>query len=98
MKKWRGVHLKQMGIEIKSLNNGVGNLTINMEGMAEDEIELISQSIETLIKQIDLKEMCSDDQVRFNDEMKKIVTAVADNYGSAGIYDGFSLYGLKVKK
>lgn len=87
---------KLIGIQVQKVNEGENQLTISIEGSATDEIDLISQSIQTLIKQIDLKEMCSGDQERFNLEMKKILFSLADNYGIAGLYDAFSLYGRKM--
>lgn len=88
---------KHIGVQVHKINEGENHLTISIEGNASDEIDLISQSIQTLIKQIDLKEMCSGDEERFNQEMKKILFSLADNYGVAGLYDAFSLYGRKKK-
>lgn len=58
--------------------------------MAQDEVELIGQSIQTLIKQIDLKDMCNDDIERFDYEMKNILLTVADNYRRSDLLERFN--------
>ncbi|RHW36058.1 hypothetical protein D1B31_18440 [Neobacillus notoginsengisoli] len=82
--------LKKLGFNIRTVENDEDdNNSINLEGVAEDEIDLISQSIQTLIKQLELCDICGGDQERFENEMKKIITAVLYNYQNAGLSNNF---------
>ncbi|MFT9497792.1 MULTISPECIES: hypothetical protein [Bacillota] len=62
-------------------------LMITLQGTATDEMDLILKSICQLIRQVDLKEMCEENQRKFDCEMKKILYAVVENYWLNGWSD-----------
>lgn len=83
--------LKKLGFNLKKIeDDGEEISSINLEGIALDEIDLIEQSIQTLIKQLELTDMFNDDFERFDNEMKKIILAVANNYRNLGLLERFT--------
>ncbi|MEI2357860.1 hypothetical protein [Mesobacillus zeae] len=80
------IQLYELEVIIKSIENGSEKLSIKIEGTALNERELIVNSIITLIKQITFREMYDNDFKDFDDDMEKILFAIAENYEATDIY------------
>lgn len=63
---------------------------VSVEGRAVDDNELIRKAIQILIQQMDLKTAFNDDKVTFDNEMKRIIHAIVENYVSNGFFDQFA--------
>lgn len=57
------------------------NTEIIVKANTESDLEMILQGIENLVETIDPKHVCKEDFTAYNDSMKRILHAVADNIG-----------------
>ncbi|KZE67971.1 hypothetical protein AWM68_17515 [Fictibacillus phosphorivorans] len=74
--------MKKIGLDIMNIDENNEELAIHIIGNANDELDLINKTIKKLIKQIDLKYMCSEDQDLFDKQMESILFIIAENIQS----------------
>jgi len=85
-----GIYLSKLGINIIGGENEKELINIKIDGYANDETELIMSTINTLIHQLEVKDLSEKELERLEYEIKKLLLCIAEVYGLSGKNEALS--------